>query len=539
MAVNRLYFDAETSGLNPHKDRLCTVQYCSDANPHPQVITQAYDKIPQIVELIQRHDSVVGHNIGFDFGFLGYTPESIDKFDDTFYLSRICDYSELKHSLDAVALRVFGRDMYAGFDKKSMQKSDWSSSILTDQQIEYAKMDVAILPDIYKRYSDYLNDPVYLFDKQSVIAGLSIEKYGLPTDTFTLKEEIRQTEFLRDVLLDRIPVNPNSPKQCSELLGTKTTGDKMLALLVQQGNRYAKDIRDCRKAIKYLNFLSKLSDLPRFYGTLKPAARSGRFTSSQENIQNLPRATKKFIAARPGRVLISADFAALELRTIAALTNDATMVDLFISGADLHGHTAASMFGEDFTEDQRYIAKTFNFSMLYGAGAPTIQSMLLAQTDVWLDATEIQKLMYAWLDTYRGIAAWQRGGKRSFYNGDSGRTPLGRRYKAARYNEHLSLMNQSAGAEIARIALHTIKDNISSDVHFINFVHDCYVLECDNNPDIYKPACEIVHSAMVSAWESGPLNTRGIPMPVDVGVAQNWKDADGLKNCIFIYRGNE
>ena len=102
----------------------------------------------------------------------------------------------------------------------------------------------------------------------------------------------------------------------------------------------------------------------------------------------------------------------------------------------------------------------------------------------------------------------------------------------------MSIENQGAGAEVARIALHYIDDNLPEGVKLINFIHDSYAAECEANPVVYQKAAKVIHEGMVYAWERAPFDKHGIPMPVEVGVAHNLKDADTLSNCLYIYEGS-
>jgi DNA polymerase I-like protein with 3'-5' exonuclease and polymerase domains len=249
-----------------------------------------------------------------------------------------------------------------------------------------------------------------------------------------------------------------------------------------------------------------------------------------------PRDTKKFIGSETN-VIISADFAQLELRTIAAITGDETMVNLFRNGEDLHNFAAKELFGADFTKEQRQIAKVFNFSTLYGAGAGTIGLILLTQTGIKLPEHEISRLKRKWLDTFAGIARWQRQGSTRHEMGLAHRTPHGRRYISERFTDHLSIENQGAGAEVARIALHYIDDNLPAPCKLINFIHDSYAAECANDPSVYEPASKVIYDGMRYAWERAPFEKHGIEMPVAVSVAHNLKDADTLSNCLYIYEG--
>lgn len=530
-----LYIDTETTGLYPHHDRVTLFQYLWHGDKHATLIQDP--KLTEIHALLDSADLVVGHNLPFDFGMLGYIPKHFEDFDDTLYLSRVVDYTERSHSLDEVVKRTFGYDLYKDLDKKKLQRTDWAAANLTDEQRRYAALDVEVLPTIYARLHQHATNPVYKFDKRSIIAGLRVQAHGLPVLHAAVAEERQRVAATLAQAVEQLPFNPNSPKQVTEYFGIAASGDRVMAGLEADGNDMARLTREARGAGKYHNFLSKLGENVRYRGTLAPAARSGRFTSSKENIQNLPRDTKRFIGTEIDRVIISADFAQLELRTVAAISEDRTMIDLFRSGADLHNFAAEQLFGPDYSKEQRQIAKVFNFSTLYGAGAATIGLILLTQTGIKLPEAEIQRLKKRWLSTFDGIANWQRQGSTRHELGMPHRTPHGRRYVSERFTDHLSIENQGAGAEVARIALHYIDDHLSEHVKLINFIHDSYAAECANDPCIYRSAAQVIYDGMRYAWERAPFEKHGIEMPVEVGVAHNLKDADTLTNCLYVYTG--
>ena len=531
--MRTLFIDTETTGLHPHKDRVTLFQYKWDDEPVQLIQNPDY---AEIHTLLDSADRIVGHNLPFDFGMLGYIPKHYKHFDDTLYLSRIKDYKEREHGLDAVVKRTFGYDLYRNLDKKKLQKTNWAADELTPEQIKYASLDVEVLPTVYARLMYSIDNPIYKFDKRSIIAGLRTQRHGLPVRHLAVQEERAMVEIDLQRVLSLLPFNPNSPKQVTSHFGIPSSGDRVMAELEADGNDLARLTRTARGLAKYHNFLDKLDRDERYCGTLQPAARSGRFTSSKENIQNLPRDTKKFIGSDTN-VIISADFAQLELRTVAAIAEDRTMIDLFINGEDLHNFAAKELFGADFTKEQRQIAKVFNFSTLYGAGAGTIGLILLTQTGIKLPEHEIGRLKRKWLDTFQGVARWQRQGATRHEMGLAHRTPHGRRYVSERFTDHLSIENQGAGAEVARIALHYIDDNLPADCKLINFIHDSYAAECANDPVVYQKAAKVIYNGMRYAWERAPFDKHGIEMPVEVGVAHNLKDADTLSNCLYIYEG--
>lgn len=530
-----LYIDTETTGLYPHKDHVTLFQYLWHGDTQATLIQNP--TICEVHALLHSADLIVGHNLPFDFAMLGFIPKHYTDFDDTLYLSRIADFAERSHSLDEVVKRTFGKDLYKDLDKKRLQRTDWASAELTEEQRRYAALDVEVLPTIYARFKKHATNSVYKFDKRSIIAGLRVQTHGLPVLLDEIAHERAEVADRLAQALEQLPFNPNSPKQVTDFFGIASSGDRVMAGLEADGNTYARLTREARGASKYHNFLSKLGENVRYRGTLAPAARSGRFTSSKENIQNLPRDTKRFIGTRHDRVIISADFAQLELRTVAAISEDQTMIDLFRSGADLHNFAAEQLFGAEYTKEQRQIAKVFNFSTLYGAGAATIGLILLTQTGIKLPESEILRLKKRWLSTFDGIARWQQQGSTRHELGMPHRTPHGRRYISERFTDHLSIENQGAGAEVARIALHYIDDHLSDQVQLINFIHDSYAAECSNDPCIYRPAAQVIYDGMRYAWQRAPFDKHGIDMPVEVGVAFNLKNADTLENCLYIYEG--
>jgi len=353
-----LYCDTETTGLSPFKHHATLFQYQWDGDDTVHMIKNP--TLEQMREKFDEADLIVMHNSSFDFGMAHFVPHP-DKIVDTARLSRLVHFQYDEHSLDVVATRILGFNPYQDFDKKAMQRTNWAAEELTPQQIAYAELDVKVLPMIYHKLKEGLHSPIYKFDSRSTVAGLSMQQHGLPIRHDEVKQEIDKTTAELADALAALPMNPNSPKQVCEALGTRSSDDKTLADLEMRGHSLAKSIREARRSGKYLNFLSKLDETDRYYGTLAPKANSGRFTSSQNNIQQIPRAQKKFIGSHTN-VLVSADYAQLELRCIATLAKDRTMVNLFREGEDLHAYTAEQLFGEDYTKEQRQIAKTFNFS---------------------------------------------------------------------------------------------------------------------------------------------------------------------------------
>jgi DNA polymerase I-like protein with 3'-5' exonuclease and polymerase domains len=517
-----IFYDSETTGLSPHFDRITLHQTMIDGEP-----TLWRHSAPPY-----KDDVLVIHNASFDLAMLDYTPD-ISMFEDTLLLSKLAAPGAQSHSLDAVLTRVLGRNPYAGMSKKAMQKSDWSGE-LTQEQMNYAITDVRYLHKIVEAYQDYLTDPIYLFDKQSVIAGLKVQKHGLPVLKGKVEARIQEQSQLLEDTLAGLWFNPNSPKQVCQELGLESSSDQTLAYL--EDSEPAQAVRQARSLRKEINFLEKLIANPRYYGTLKPHAKSGRFTSSNENIQQIPRSMKKFIGSQD-KVIISSDYAQLEMRTVAILSQDEVLLELFSNGTDLHDYSAQQLFGDKFTKEDRQVAKIFNFASIYGSGAATIRNILAAQTGIIKPEEEVAALKKLWLQAFPGIRKWQKLGGRRHDSGEICYTPMGRPYLSTRFTENLNIENQGFGAEVARLALHYAVDNMPPGARVINFVHDAILVEADM--DVHEQAADVLVEAMCHGWSAHPQDKLGLTMPVAAGVAQDWAAADTEKEayCIYVARG--
>ena len=206
-----------------------------------------------------------------------------------------------------------------------------------------------------------------------------------------LEEEIKE--------LAGEPLNPGSPKQLGDILfgkmalpgGTKTktgqwsTGARELEELAEQGHQLPRKILDWRQVSKLRSTYTEAlpnhvnPDTHRVHTSYALAATStGRLSSSEPNLQNIPirteegRKIRKAFVASPGMKLVSADYSQIELRLLAEVANVPTLRQAFLDGVDIHAMTASEMFGvpvKDMPSDIRRRAKAINFGIIYGISA--------------------------------------------------------------------------------------------------------------------------------------------------------------------------
>lgn len=475
------------------------------------------------------------HNAHYDFTTLqehSSTSWRPKEFDDTLLLARLAMYTMDEYSYDVVVSVVLGYDPYKeqGLDKKALQKSTWGLA-LTEDQLLYAATDVYHMPLVFEAVKSVKDSVSYKLDMLTLRRCLQFQHVGLPVDQTRLGALLAKTQSDLDDM--RMPINVNSWQQTRSYLDCTESDDLALARMSLEGNERAANVRKARKLGKLISFLKKF-DSERIYGKFKPAARSGRLTCADQNLQQLPRKSKSVFGFHPdeGKVLIYADFAQLELRTICAIVSCTAMEELFRKGEDLHGFTAAMLFGEDWKPEQRQLSKTYNFSFLYGGGINMLISILIKTANVLLTEQQGNRDRNRWRSLWKEIYVWQEKGISKWRKGLPGSTPLGRRYTAQMMTDQLNIENQGAGAEVSKLALHyfgeTLDKYADQGVALCNFIHDSYIVEAPNDPAIYQPVATALAKAMQEGWFelSKCLAIKDLPMPVEVKVGYNWGDIE-------------
>ena len=533
-----------------------------------------YIQFPGALNIIKWHNDAakqgctfVYQNAHYDLttyqqqGHKKWVPE-FGAFIDTMLAGRLALPHLESHSLDNLMTETLGFDPYAkqGLDKKTLQGSDWSKKVLTNDQLLYACTDVWFLPNVLAKVSSALDSESYLLDMHMLHYCLDFQWNGVPVDIEKLQDLWQAQQRLIADLRKVVTVNPNSWQQVRKWIGQDESDDLALAKFAQQGCEKSASIRKLRKALKLAGFLEKFqTEDGRIYGKVKPSAKSGRTTSDDQNIQQLPRASKGVFGTKG--LLLYADYAQLELRTICAISRDGTMEELFREGKDLHTYasdmlltTEESLRAEGYTDDEikvirkknRQIAKTGNFSLLYGGGAGMFIDILVKTADIWLDHMTASVIKRQWLNLFRGINAWQQRGISNYQRGKLGSTPLGRRYKAKLMTDQLNIENQGAGAEVAKLAMHYLyKSGFKTKYpnwYVCNFIHDSFILENPNpehDLDEAREVAVLLADCMQRAWFSMSelMAIKDLPMPVEVSCGQNWGDieSDNVPN-LFDYK---
>ncbi len=282
--------------------------------------------------------------------------------------------------------------------------------------------------------------------------------------------------------------------------------------------------------------LKEIADDGRIHTTFKQTeTRTGRISSAEPNIQNIPvrtelgREFRRFFRAKEGYTLVDADYSQIELRILAHMSDDRSMIKAFTSGEDIHTVTASQVFGvsvDKVTPEMRRSAKAVNFGIVYGIGAFSLAK------DIGVPLPEADRYIRSYLSTYAGVDAFMKrtveSGKKNGYV----TTMWGRR----RYIPELAASNKTVQALGKRMAMNTPVQGTAADIiklamirvykrlaeekldaKLILQVHDELIVEA--REDCAERARIIVAEEMENAAELK------VPLTVDAKTGKTWYEA--------------
>lgn len=383
--------------------------------------------------------------------------------------------------------------------------------------------------------------------------GVKIDTASLKEVAIDLKERLKALEE-KAYELSSQKFNLASPKQVAEVLfeklklkalkKTKTgysTDSTVLEKLLDE-HPIINVLLEHRMYAKLLNtYVESLPDLVsdqdgRVHTSYNQfVAVTGRLSSSDPNLQNIPARTKegrkirKAFVAEKGYKLISLDYSQVELRLLALVSQDPVLLDSFAKDQDVHKRTASEIFevrGEDVTKEQRDAAKTINFGLLYGMGVQKLSQTLN------IPRKNAQIYLEKYYEKYQGVFAWKKRVLEDAKRDLKVRTLFGRLRHVPEFSSK-SPMDQARGE---RIAINTPIQGTAADIikkamidtdkylreSFVNAklimqVHDELVIEAPEQ------------DASAIAKEVARIMSQGhgldLDLKVDFKIADNWDDA--------------
>ncbi|UCE00311.1 MAG: DNA polymerase I [Chloroflexota bacterium] len=455
--------------------------------------------------------------------------------------------------------------------KGSKQRSMADVSI--PEVAEYAGDDAVIPLHLKKELEDELalRQATSLFDEVEmplvqVLADMEMAGIGLDVKYLgELSEELSQRmEFIETQIFDAVGVNfnLNSPQQLSEALferlgltppdRTQRTSSGFYStaagtLEAMKGDHPAVDwVLEYRELSKLKN--TYVDALPnqvnpatgRVHTSYNQAGSvTGRIASSDPNLQNIPirtelgRRVRKAFIAESGNVLLSVDYSQVELRIVAHMSGDKTMLAAFKENQDIHAATAAAIYGlpiDQVTSEQRSRAKGVNFGLIYGMSAFGLSRY------VEITLAEAEEFVAAYFEQFPGVKEYLDGmktqaaekgyvetllGRRRYFLGLKSQT--NRNIRSREEREAINAPIQGTAADIMKIAMLRVPGALQEaglQGKMLLQVHDELVLECPQEE--LSATAELVSEVMQNAY---PLK---VPLQTDARFGPNWNDMSSI-----------
>jgi DNA polymerase-1 len=532
-----LGLDLETTGLDPHRDR---VRLLSLALPDGRAyLVDLFRVDPRALGRLFGVEGpvLVGHNLKFDLGFLtrlGLALPTGARLHDTALCEQLLRAEGRMPALSDLAREYLGLTL----DKRH-QTSDWSGP-LSESQLAYAAADASVVLRLRAVQLPRLEAAglagVTEIEHRALPALAWMGLSGVPFDPGRWLEVAKEEEAQAKAALQKLDwrTNWDSPKQVLTALrraGLKLDSTREEALAAHRDHPAVSALLDFREHRKKLNTYgaSWLEHLHPLTGRIHPSwkqigAASGRMACSRPNLQQVPRepAYRSCFRAPEGRALVKADYSQIELRLAALIAGERRMIEAFERGEDLHALTAKLVTGKaEPSRADRQLAKALNFGLVYGMGSERLRVYASSGYGVRLTSSEAANLRERFFAAYPGLRRWHR----SQPEGDAEvRTLTGRRRHTAQLTEKLNTPVQGSGADGLKLALALLYErrHRHREALPVLAVHDEVVLEAP---------LECVHEVRAHLEATllegmGAVTGGRVAVAVEAGVYRDWGVTD-------------
>lgn len=593
-AEGTLCFDTETTSLTPAKADLVGVSLCvkpgkaayiplSHKAPEADLLGGGGDMPAQLpkadviaaLKPVLEDESVIkiAHNAKYDWQMLAKENVHVAPCDDTMMMSYALDGTAHSHGMDNLSALYLDHapikyEDVAGKGKKQVT----FDYVDIDKALDYAAEDTDITLRLYKlfkprlaaekmsRIYEDIDRPLIPVIAQMELDGVRVDPQVLHQMSEDFEKKLRALETQIHDLAGR-EFNIASPKQVAELLfgdmelkgGKKTksgewsTSASVLEKLAAEGHEIVERILDYRQ-------LSKLKSTytDALQAQINPATgrvhssfaiahtATGRFSSSDPNLQNIPIRTEEgrkireaFIPA-DGHTLMSVDYSQVELRLAAAMAGISALKEAFLNGGDIHALTASQVFGvplEDVTPDLRRSAKAVNFGIIYGISGFGLSKQL------GVSVGEASGYIKSYLDRFSELRDFMDDTKAYAKDHEYVLTAHGRKctirgindkngaVRAFAERQAINAPLQGTAADIMRIAMARVPAALQAAnlrAKMLIQVHDELVFEVPEDEVEATSAC--VRDVMESAASLHGVDL-GVPLIAEAGQGDNWAQA--------------
>ena len=569
-------FDTETTGLNPLNAELVGIAFSWEAHKGFYVpFPEPFDEAQVLVELFRpffESSAIekIGQNLKYDLKVLHkYKIEVKGSLFDTMIAHYLIN-ADMRHNMEVLAETYLNYspisiiELIGKKGKNQLSMRDVSLEKLTEYAVEDADITFQLASHFKKELTDA--ETLKLFNDieiplVKVLASMELE--GIKLDTSFLKSLSIDLNIDIAYLETKIyeaageTFNIASPKQLGVILfeklklvdkpkktktGQYSTAEDVLSYLAKE-HTIIQHILEYRGLAKlkstYVDALPEqvLESTGHIHTEyLQTVASTGRLSSNNPNLQNIPIRTergrqvrKAFVPRNEEYTLLAADYSQIELRVIAAMSQEETMIEAFKNGEDIHASTAAKVFNvslSDVTREQRGNAKTVNFGIIYGVSAFGLSN----QTD--LSRTEAKELIETYYETYPKLRKYMSS-QVDFARDHGYVTTLSnrRRYlkdinsrnaivRGAAERNAVNAPIQGSAADVIKIAMINIYNKLQQGgfkTKMLLQVHDELVF------DVYKPELETMKVLIKEEMENA--YTLSVPLDIEMDMGSNWLEA--------------
>jgi len=577
-------FDTETTSLDYMQARIVGVSFCIEPGraAYVPVAHDAIDAPPQLDRdtvlarlkplLEADRPAKVGHHLKYDahvlanhgivLGGMAY---------DSMLESYVWNSVATRHDMDSAAERYLGLETitYEEVAGKGAKQIPFSQVSL-DRACDYAAEDADVTLRLHRTLWPAIEGEPLLkrlyedFEQPLVPVLLRMERHGVLVDREMLRRQgvelAKRAEELKTEAQTEAGVefNVDSPKQLQQILYEKMQLPVLRKTPTGQPSTAEDVLEELADAYKLPKLILEYRGIAKLRSTyadklptqINPAtgrvhtsyhqavAQTGRLSSTDPNLQNIPirtpegRRIRQAFIAPPGQLLVAADYSQVELRIMAHLSGDTSLIAAFEADRDIHQATAAEVFGtalEAVTPEQRRRAKAINFGLIYGMSAFGLARQL------GIGRGEAQQYVDLYFERYPGVKAYMDRTRECAREDGFVETVFGRRLyladirsrnRALQQYAERSAINapmQGTAADLIKLAMIEVDRWCAGegrgDARLIMQVHDELVLEVREGA--VDRVVEAVRERMVAAGR-GALR---VPLKVDVGRGANWDEA--------------
>ena len=518
----------------------------------------------------------IGHNLKYDAHVLSLEQNgglSLTPVDDTMCLSYVLDAGRTeRHGLDYLALSLLDiqtikyQDV-CGKGAKQISFAEVSPEAACTYASEDADITLRLWTMLKPRLAREGMSSVYERLERPLIPILAhMEAAGIKVDTKLLHGLSQDFAGRIQILEGEIhqlageTFNIASPKQLGEILfeklgyeggkksktGAFSTGADILEDMAENGVEIARKVLDYRQLAKLKSTYTDalMASVNNRTGRVHTSfsmvgASTGRLSSSDPNLQNIPIRTQEgrqirgaFIA-RPGCKLISADYSQIELRLVAHVAQEKTMLEAFRNEVDIHAQTASEVFGvplDQMDAETRRRSKAINFGIVYGISAFGLSRQLS------IPQSEARDYIATYLDRFPGIRTYMNDAREFAREHLYVETLFGRRIhieqigasnQAMRGFSERQAINapiQGSAADIIKRAMICLPAELAAQglaADMLLQVHDELIFEVPEEQA--EQSVQLIKSVMENA--ASPVVQLSVPLVVDAGIADSWSEA--------------